>query len=149
MSLLNHIMSIDSVTPEDVESLVTAVKERAASGNYNPLRMFIQFKATSKAIDEVLKGLQPLAIDEACQYRAEGDSHMMGFKFSVRSGYAQYSFDHDAEYKKLHEKLEARKSLMKAAAKIKKAVADEETGELIQPAKIKGYTADSLTIKFQ
>lgn len=148
MSLLTEILNINSVDPDDINGLVNSVSTRIDKGEIDPLRTFIQFKATANAIAEVLKEIQPEAIKESMKYAKDG-SHMLGFKFSIRSGYAQYSFDHDPEYKKLSEAIEARKKIMKAAAKIKKAVADEESGELIQPAKIKGYTADSLTIRFE
>lgn len=72
-----------------------------------------------------------------------------GVKIALRSGYAQYDYEVDEEYKALKTKLKDREELLKEAAKSKSQIFISESGEQINRPPVKNYTKDSISYTFE
>lgn len=120
-------------------------------GETNPLDAVIQLRALRDAVDRALDLLQDAAIDEAEMYGRD-DSERFGVKFQVRNARTYYEFDHDtkwAEIKAAEQELaEQRKKREKFLCSLEDAVVDPETGEFVEPARIKSVAKTSLALTY-
>lgn len=125
-----------------IETLLKGVEE----GEINPLDVYAPFKKFEKLFKEAYAKIEEHAMIEANRH---GKSFVFsGVEFSTRSGYAQYNYEEDDIYRDLKSKLEARKKLLDTVAKGGDTLYDVD-GVEIPKVSIKGYTKDSLTVKFK
>jgi hypothetical protein len=128
-----------------------AVVDRVMSGDEDPLKVYIKAKAITEVANGIIKDIKSVALDEAEKYGSE-EASMLGCPFVVKNGPTSYEFDHDQEWCKLSiemanikEQIKRREKKMIDAMNYAEVV-DEETGEVIPPAKIKRAGASILAV---
>jgi len=139
-----HANALSLINPTEfaINNIVDLVK----NGELNGLDAFAAFKKLEKLFDEAKKAIERYASDEADKYN-EKTFKLNNVEFSKRQGYAQYDFEADVVYHNLKHKLKQREDLLKLAIKSDEPIYDHE-GVEVQKVTIKGYTKDSLSVKF-
>lgn len=139
---LTKYMSFPTIE-QNINTILGAVENGTVSG----LEVFSIFKKIEKIFDEAKKKVEAYAFDEAEKHGAK-TFNSNGCEFSIRQGYAQYNFDEDHIYSDLKQRLKEREDLLKLALKSKDMIFGSD-GVEVPKVSVKGYTKDSLTIKFK
>ena len=139
----NAMPSVVDKTTQTIQELQLAVENGIVSG----LDVFAVFKKLEKIFDEAKNKVETYAFDEAEKHGAK-TFNSNGCEFSIRQGYAQYNFDEDHVYSDLKQRLKEREDLLKLALKSKDMIFGSD-GIEVPKVSVKGYTKDSLTIKFK
>jgi len=107
------------------------VNEKALNGELNPLESYIELKSIESCLKDVMKGLQPDAIDEAEKY-GKGEHDAYGAKFNVRNGATRYDFKKIAEWAKMSAEIKAFEETRKSLIKSGQSEVYDANGELIE-----------------
>lgn len=123
------------------------VRTAILEGEVDPIKAYAVLNELKKQVESIQKDK---AVKNACENEyhnyPEKTVYIEGYGFSIREGSAILDYESDPVYAELKEKLAARKQLLDTVTKTKTPVADPETGEMINPLKVKTYRADSFTI---
>lgn len=110
--------------------------QQVKDGNLSALDVYPILNDLKESLDELRKELYGDVIEEASKYDDREDIIKSGYKISiVRS--KRYKYDHNPKYVMLDQKRKNLQSMMKKASSAKQELYDEDTGELIPPAKVK------------
>lgn len=119
-------------------------------GEVAPLDAYIKLRAIKEAVDAAIKTMESDAIDEVRGSGGDGKLHNVGFR--VQGGHEMYDFSADSYWKRCDEAIklwtEERKKREGFLKSLTKEMVDPDTGEIVEPATIKGYTKVNLAITF-
>lgn len=139
------ILAKDSTIPT-MQSNIDLLLQGVENGEVNGLEVFAVFKKLEKIFDEAKKKAEKYAFDEAEKVNEKTFTNF-GCQFTIKQGYAQYNYEEDHVYSDLKEKLKNREELLKLALKSKDIIFGSD-GVEVPKVSVKGYTKDSLSIKF-
>lgn len=115
---------------EFLNSQMSARIESVQSGDESALKIYVELKRMSKAIDEALATIKDEALDDA-----QGVKSCEGVSVSVRSVGGRWDFKHLKDWSETKSKLETIEAKYKALYKTKELgtiPVDEETGEILE-----------------
>ncbi len=127
-----------------MERIAKNVIEQAEYGETDPAKVWIKLDFIIKALTLAKTNLTPTALEELIKY--EKDQKLLGVSISVKET-VKYDYSHNDEWKRLNDEQKVIESDMKAAYKSNKKLLDDETGEIVTPAKIKSAST-SITPKY-
>ena len=107
------------------------VNEKAINGEINPLESYIELKSIESCLKDVMKGLQPEAINEAEKY-GKGEHDAYGAKFNIRNGATRYDFKKIAEWAEMSANIKAFEETRKHLVKVGAGDTYNADGELIE-----------------
>lgn len=119
----------------------------AQEGDVDALDAYIQLKLALSELTDAVESITPLAIDQRLKYGKE-NLVRNGFLVEYSEGTPRYSYKHYSGWYQISEQLKAVEEMMKQSAKLNKAIVDEQTGEVIEPAKVT-YTKPFLRLTYQ
>ena len=124
-----------------------ALAEKAKEHEVDPLNAYIELKTALSELTDAIESLTPLAIEQRLKYGKE-NLIRNGFMVEYSEGTPRYSYKHFEAWAKQSEELKAIEEMMKQSAKLGRVILDEETGEVIEPAKVT-YTKPFLRLTYQ
>lgn len=130
-------------TQSVIDTLVNAVMD----GNLEALIPYAVFDKMEKLVKEGKAKVESYAQDEALKYPTK-TFEFSGVQYTVKQGYAQLDYESDPIYKDLKAKLDTRKKQLDLVAKTGATIYDD-SGFDVQKIGVKGYTKDSLIVKFK
>ena len=122
------------------------IAEKAIEGHTDPLIAYAELKAYKMELDQAIKDLEPVAIDESEKYGKSFELH--GIKFERRNGATRYDFKHIEEWQKMNTEIKnCEKSSKQALSALKNGFNYiDGNGEEIPLPKVT-YNKDTLLIK--
>ena len=122
------------------------IAEKAIGGYTDPLIAYAELKAYKMELDQAIRDLEPVAIDESEKYGKSFELH--GIKFERRNGATRYDFKHIEEWQNINTQLKNFEKSSKQALAASKHGANyvNADGEGIPLPKVT-YNRDSLIIK--
>lgn len=119
-SILNHITESTELTLE---------------GHIDPLKYIISLKRISNVVNDSIKQIQDMAINEALKH-GDNEFEFFGAKVHVRNGATRYNFKHIEEWVKLNKRIKDLESSAKDSLKLKLKGNQmvTEDGEIIEAA---------------
>lgn len=122
------------------------ISEKAIEGHSDPLIAYAELKAYKMELDQAIKDLEPVAIDESEKYGKSFELH--GIKFERRNGATRYDFKHIEEWQNMNTEIKNFEKSSKQALAASKHGANyvNANGEEIPLPKVT-YNKDSLIIK--
>ena len=130
-------------TQNVIDTLVTAVMD----GELEALIPYAVFDKMEKLVKEAKGKVETYAQDEALKYPSKS-FELSGVSYTVKEGYAQMDYESDPIYADLKAKLDARKKQLDLVTKTGTTIYDDSGFEVPKIA-VKGYTKDSLIVKFK
>lgn len=123
-------------TKQQIETFSKMVVDSIVKGEVNPLEVDFQLKCFEMAIDRIRKDFQvkELLITEAEKYKSQDFKD--GSKVSVQSR-TTYEYSHNPTWAKLNKEIKNIETLMKT---ISDPMADANSGEITEPAKVKSVS---------
>ena len=79
------------------------IADKAIDGHSDPLIAYAELKAYKQEIEEALKELEPIALEESEKYGKSFELH--GIKFERRNGATRYDFKHIERWQDLNTQL--------------------------------------------
>ena len=129
--LEKHLNSRDKVDMA-VSRLVTAVDE----GEMDPLQLMIELKGLEEVIKKTRELIRDNALNELHKHGKE--AQVNGSTLRVNTGRRHFDYKHSEKWQAKKLELETIEKEMKAA--INHTIVDEDTGEIIQPARVRHST---------
>jgi hypothetical protein len=126
-----------------IQTLVSAVE----NGELEGLIPYAVFDKMEKLLKEAKGKIEVHAQEEALKHPTKTFT-FSGVDYTVKSGYAQMDYESDVVYVDLKAKLDARKKMLDLVAKTGQEMYGED-GFQVPKVAIKGYTKDSLIVKFK
>ena len=122
------------------------IAEQAIQGATDPLIAFAELKGYKMEIDEAIKLLEPVALDESEKYGKSFELH--GIKFERRNGATRYDFKHLDQWQQLNTALKSFEKNSKHSLTASKFGGNyiDEHGEEI-PVPHVTFNKDSLIVK--
>ncbi len=122
------------------------IADKAIEGHSDPLIAYAELKAYKMELDQAIKDLEPVAIDESEKYGKSFELH--GIKFERRNGATRYDFKHIEEWQNMNTEIKNFEKSSKQALAASKHGANyvNADGEEIPLPKVT-YNKDSLIIK--
>ena len=122
------------------------ITNNVLQGMTDPLMAYAELKEYKRAIDEAIKQIEPIALEESEKYGKSFELH--GVKFERRNGATRYDFKHIEQWQMMHQELKRFELQCKQALNAMKYNANyiDENGEQIPVPKVT-YTKDSLITK--
>lgn len=115
-----------------VDKLADFLTEDTLSGNQDPLDAWASLKVLEEAIKQAKDRIKDAAIDELAKYGPTATIN--GAKLTKYNGRRFYDYSHNPDWQQLKSKMEEVERKMKIA--INDTIVDEETGEVVPPAKV-------------
>ena len=122
------------------------ITNNVIQGMTDPLIAYAELKEYKRDIDQAIKDIEPIALEESEKYGKSFELH--GIKFERRNGSTRYDFKHIEQWQMMHQELKNFEMQSKQALAAMKHGANyiDENGEQIPVPKIT-YTKDSLITK--
>ena len=122
------------------------ITNNVLQGMTDPLMAYAELKEYKRAIDEAIKQIEPIALEESEKYGKSFELH--GIKFERRNGATRYDFKHIEQWQMMHQELKRFELQCKQALNAMKYNANymDENGEQSAVPKVT-YTKDSLITK--
>jgi hypothetical protein len=122
------------------------IANNVIQGMTDPLIAYAELKQFKREIDQALKDIEPIALEESDKYGKSFELH--GIKFERRNGATRYDFKHIEQWQMMHQELKNFEMQSKQALAAMKHGANyiDENGEQIPVPKIT-YAKDSLITK--
>jgi len=122
------------------------IANNVIQGITDPLIAYAELKQYKREIDQALKDIEPIALEESEKYGKSFELH--GIKFERRNGATRYDFKHIEEWQMLHQELKKFEMQSKQALAALKHGANyiDEHGQQIPVPKLT-YAKDSLITK--
>ena len=122
------------------------IADKAIEGHVDPLIAYAELKAYKQEIEEALKELEPIALEESEKYGKSFELH--GIKFERRNGATRYDFKHIEKWQNLNTQLKNFEKTSKQALAASKqgAYYVDADGEPVQCPRVM-YNKDSLVVK--
>lgn len=140
-----YVPSITSLNKGQIDVTSNELIASVIEGWEDPLDLDLRLKF----VEETIK-LARAKIESNVKGSITSDlKERYGVKISLRSGYAQYDFESDQEYKSLKARLKLREDLLKKAAKSNSQIFISDDGEKIKKVPVKSYTKDSISYTFE
>jgi hypothetical protein len=121
-------------------------KNYVIQGITDPLIAYAELKELKREIDQAIKDIEPIALEESEKYGKSFELH--GIKFERRNGATRYDFKHIEQWQMMHQDLKKFEMQSKQALAAMKNGANyiDEHGEQIPVPKVT-YSKDSLITK--
>lgn len=129
------------------QSLIDTLVNAVMDGNLEALIPYAVFDKMEKLVKEGKAKVESYAQDEALNYPTK-TFEFSGVQYTVKQGYAQIDYEKDPIYADLKSKLEIRKKQLDLVAKTGAKIYDD-SGFDVPNVGVKGYTKDSLIVKFK
>ena len=124
------------------QQLAEQLSDQVLDGNKDPLEAWGELKMLEDAIKKAKDLIRDPAIEELAKY---GPSTMMnGVKLTKYNGKRTYKYDHNDDWSELKSKMQDVERKMKIA--VNDTIVDEETGEVIPPAKVV-YSSETISVE--
>ena len=122
------------------------ISEKAIEGHTDPLIAYAELKAYKMELEQAIKDLEPLAIEESEKYGKSFELH--GIKFERRNGATRYDFKHIEEWQNMNTEIKNFEKRCKQALSSSKYGGSciDANGEEMPLPKV-NYSKDSLIIK--
>ena len=122
------------------------IADKAIEGHSDPLIAYAELRAYKTEIEEALKELEPVALEESAKYGKSFELH--GIKFERRNGATRYDFMHIERWQHLNTQLKNFEKSSKQAWAASKQGAHyvDGNGEEVQCPRVM-YNKDSLIVK--
>jgi len=122
------------------------ITNNVIQGMTDPLIAYAELKEYKREIDQALKHIEPIALEESEKYGKSFELH--GVKFERRNGATRYDFKHIEQWQMMHQELKNFEMQSKQALAAMKHGANyiDENGEQIPVPKLT-YAKDSLITK--
>lgn len=140
----------------NIPTTKAGIAQRAAdlaetlSANEEPLTALVKLRALRAILDDVLARLESDAIT-AAEYEGR-NTNRLGVTIAVHNGRTLYAYDHDAKWQaaKTAEATAAaeRKNRENLLRTLKDEMIDPDTGEIISPAEVRGWTKTAVAVTF-
>ena len=129
-----------------MKSHFNEIAANVIEGSVDPLIAYADLKDYKREIDQAIKDIEHIALEESEKYGKSFELH--GIKFERRNGATRYDFKHIEQWQMMHQSLKNFEMQSKQALAALKHGANYiyENGEQIPLPKIT-YTKDSLIIK--
>ena len=137
-----------------------AIQEKAAedifdlvnSGEINPLNAYLFLKSLAEYVNAALNVLKPDAFNELDKYRKEGGYDFNGVKVEISQAPRRFDYSNDSRWSELQAEIDRLRKYQKEREaflkKLQKPVVDPETGELIEPPKVKSGGYETIKVTF-
>ena len=146
-----ELIKLETFTKKNIEDVSLSITQDVLDGNSNPVHVLTQAKALTELCKKVIEDVKTLAVEEAAKY-SKNDSVFNGAEFSLSNTGDTLTYEQDAEYAELNNKLKARKKLLKSAYDLYKnsgqTVIDEH-GEIVKVVGIKKESEQIIKISFK
>lgn len=135
---------LKDITPSSAraQQLAEQLSEAVLNGDKGPLGVWAELKMLEEAIKRAKDLIRDASIDELAKYGPSTD--IGGVTFTKYNGKRNYKYDHNPDWLDLKHKMEEVERKMKIA--INDTIVDEETGEVIPPAKVT-YSSETISVK--
>ena len=122
------------------------IANNVIQGITDPLIAYAELKELKREIDQAIKDVEPIALEESEKYGKSFELH--GIKFERRNGATRYDFKHIEQWQMMHQDLKKFEMQSKQALAAMKNGANyiDEHGEQIPVPKVT-YSKDSLITK--
>ena len=122
------------------------IANNVIQGVTDPLIAYSELKEYKREIDQAIKDIEPIALEESEKYGKSFELH--GIKFERRNGATRYDFKHIEQWQMMHQDLKKFEMQSKQALAAMKHGANyiDEHGEQIPVPKVT-YSKDSLITK--
>lgn len=122
------------------------IANNVIQGMTDPLIAYAELKEYKREIDQAIKDIEPIALEESEKYGKSFELH--GIKFERRNGATRYDFKHIEQWQMMHQDLKKFEMQSKQALAALKNGANyiDEHGEQIPVPKVT-YSKDSLITK--
>ncbi len=122
------------------------IANNVIQGMTDPLIAYAELKEFKREIDQAIKDIEPIALEESEKYGKSFELH--GIKFERRNGATRYDFKHIEQWQMMHQDLKKFEMQSKQALAAMKNGANyiDEHGEQIPVPKVT-YSKDSLITK--
>ena len=122
------------------------IANNVIQGMTDPLIAYAELKELKREIDQAIKDVEPIALEESEKYGKSFELH--GIKFERRNGATRYDFKHIEQWQMMHQDLKKFEMQSKQALAAMKNGANyiDEHGEQIPVPKVT-YLKDSLITK--
>jgi len=129
-----------------MKSHFNEIAANVIEGSADPLISYADLKEYKREIDQAIKDIEHIALEESEKYGKSFELH--GIKFERRNGATRYDFKHIEQWQMMHQDLKNFEMQSKQALAAMKHGANyiDENGEQIPVPKIT-YTKDSLITK--
>lgn len=122
------------------------IANNVLQGMTDPLIAYAELKEYKREIEQAIKDIEPIALEESEKYGKSFELH--GIKFERRNGAVRYDFKHIEQWQMLHQELKNFETSSKQALAALKYGANyiDENGEKVPVPKLT-YTKDTLITK--
>ena len=122
------------------------IANNVIQGMTDPLIAYAELKEYKREIEQAIKDIEPIALEESEKYGKSFELH--GIKFERRNGATRYDFKHIEKWQMMHQELKNFEMQSKQALAAMKHGANyiDENGEQIPVPKLT-YTKDTLITK--
>jgi hypothetical protein len=98
---------------------------------------YVQLRALKSEIEESLKKVEPLVIDELTMLNDKDDLCALGFKISHMKGRTTFNYKECTKWNEINDERKRVEELVKVATRQNAEIIDKETGEIIEPVSLK------------
>lgn len=127
----------------DIFGALSALDHSIEHGQVNALNTYTELKQLSDMIDSMMDKLKDVAVEERRKYGKE-EIIRNGYMVEVANGRRLWKYEHSTRWSELNEKRKTYESLMQKAYHGAN-IADVDTGEIIEPAKL-SFASDTLRL---
>ena len=122
------------------------IANNVIQGMTDPLIAYAELKEYKREIEQAIKDIEPIALEESEKYGKSFELH--GIKFERRNGAVRYDFKHIEQWQMIHQELKNFEMQSKQALAALKHGANyiDENGEQVPVPKLT-YTKDTLITK--
>ena len=127
--------------------IILSKLELVKEGEVGAIETFKELYKEVKQVNECFEEIKSLALKEAEKYNKE---ELFQIGIERRSGgVSGYDYSGNETWNELSKKIAYIQKCMQNATKLCCSFVDEETGEVYEPAKIKGYKKDSISLSYK
>lgn len=110
---------------------------QAEQGLIKPSEAFVRLRALKSEIEDSLKSVESLVVDELTLLDDKEDLISLGFKITHMKGRSTFNFKECDKWNEINNERKRVEGLVKVATQQNAEIIDKETGELIEPVTIK------------
>lgn len=110
---------------------------QAQNGIIKASEAFVQLRAVKSEIEDSIKEVEPLVIDELTLLHDKEDLISLGFKITHMKGRTSFNYKESSMWNNTDNERKRIEKLIKVATQQNAEIIDKETGEIIEPVSIK------------
>jgi hypothetical protein len=111
--------------------------QQAEEGLIKPSHAYVQLRALKSEIDEGLKAVESLVVDELTKLNDKEELVALGHKISHMKGRTSFAYKECDKWEEVNSERKRIEGLIKVATQQNAEIVDKETGEIIEPVTIK------------